>query len=1584
MEDYQRRMIDTTLCPGESITVNGVIYDMATTTSDTFPAPMGCDSIVDIMITMEAYQRRMIDTTLCPGESITVNGVVYDMATSTSDTFPAPIGCDSIVDIMIIMEDYQRRDIDTTLCPGESITVNGVVYDMATTISDTFPAPIGCDSIVNINILFEDYQRRAIDTSICVGEAIIINGISYDMDTILSDTFPAPMGCDSIVSLTLNVEDYQRNTIDTSICAGDVIIVNGVTYSSDTIVSDTFPAPVGCDSIVALTLTVEDYQVLDIDTSICAGESILINGVSYNTDTIVSDTFAAPIGCDSIINLILVIEDFQIQDIDTSICAGESILINGITYNTDTIVSDTFAAPVGCDSIINLTLVVEDFQVANIDTSICDGESIIINGTAYTSDTIVSDTFPAPSGCDSIVNLTLDVIDLIIPTFDPIGPICPNDPAVNLPTTSTNGVDGSWSGTGVSGNTFDPTVGTQDIVFAPDASNDCADSLTITIVVDPAVCPCQIDTVIVTDIVCDDNGTPTDPSDDTYTFNVEVQGSNTAPTWTITLPDATTVSGNYNSPTPVGPLNIADGPVNLTAVDDNLATCSFNFTVEPPMTCSSDCIIDTIIIENMICNDNGTPSDPTDDTFTFDVEVRGSGVGAEWNSSVTLGGNTNHPYNTVIAAGPFNIADGEFNLAVTDVDGGETCRDNIRIIPPMTCSDQCLLFEPIIENITCDPGADPTDPDDDTFTFTITVDGFNLSGSWSADDPNTSVGIYNTPLNLGPYPISGGDLNFTITDMDDPSCSVDVTVVAPPTCSDLCQIQDAIISNIVCDPGADPADPADDSFTFEINVSAVNNAAGWTANDPLSSNGNYGTNVVMGPYPISGGDLAFTITDFDDPACTFPIEVAAPEACSDLCVISAVSVLNILCDDNGTPSDPTDDIFTFDVNVSGLNTSTWSAGDLSGELYGEVVTFGPFDIADGTQFFTIIDDNDPDCSFDIEVEPPETCSPECEITDVIIDLILCDDNGTPSDPTDDLFTFELEAIGFNLAPFGWFATDPNATSGVYNNITGMGPYRINQSPLNFRLVDLNNSTCFFNVEIDQQEPCSDACNIEDVEIINIICDDQGTDNDPTDDTYTFELIANAINSAPGWNANDPSFAAGNYGDTILMGPYLIANGDLSFTIRDNAAPNSCNFEVNVTAPPSCSFPCAVTSIDLENVVCDYTNGTLTFDLFVQGENNSETWIANDPNNTTGEYNTNVAFGPFNINQAAFFISITDAMDDDCLDSILIDPMALCPPCRLNEPVVSELLCNNNGTPDDPTDDTFTFNVTISGDNVASDWTADDPLATVGNYNTPVAFGPFNIADGNFNISFTDNVDPNCSTSIEIIPPATCSGDQCAITNVVVQDTICFDNGTPADASDDTYTFNLLVEGNNTAVTWTANDINSTQGNYGGLTAFGPFNIADGNLSLTITDDNDPDCSIDITVVPPQSCSPESCMISNIEVFDTICNDNGTPDDATDDTFTFNIRVNGNNTGMTWQANDPALTQGNYGEVVAFGPFNINNGNFDLTIADLDNEDCNNTVSIVPLQIVSITSILKIVHSIEQVCGGTIETVLLQSSLSKSA
>ncbi|HRR10001.1 MAG TPA: SdrD B-like domain-containing protein [Rhodothermales bacterium] len=104
------------------------------------------------------------------------------------------------------------------------------------------------------------------------------------------------------------------------------------------------------------------------------------------------------------------------------------------------------------------------------------------------------------------------------------------------------------------------------------------------------------------------------------------------------------------------------------------------------------------------------------------------------------------------------------------------------------------------------------------------------------------------------------------------------------------------------------------------------------------------------------------------------------------------------------------------------------------------------------------------------------------------------------------------------------------------------------------------------------------------------------------------------------------------------------------------------------------------------------------------------------------------------------------------------------PCAINTPTVTPT-CNNNGTPSDPSDDTFTFTISATGSNTGANYKVDKiapaPTSTVFasvNYGaTSAASAAFPISGGNLTLTLTDNTTATCTnTPVTVTAPPTCS------------------------------------------------------------------------------------------------------------------------------------------------------------------------------------------------------------------------------------
>jgi hypothetical protein len=111
--------------------------------------------------------------------------------------------------------------------------------------------------------------------TICANDSLMIFGSYQSMAGTYYDTIQTSMGCDSVVSQQLFVNQAVANQLpDVTICYNDSIMMFGQYFSQSGMYYDTLPSAAGCDSIVSFQLIVSPQ----IDTMVFnSGGQLLAN-----------------------------------------------------------------------------------------------------------------------------------------------------------------------------------------------------------------------------------------------------------------------------------------------------------------------------------------------------------------------------------------------------------------------------------------------------------------------------------------------------------------------------------------------------------------------------------------------------------------------------------------------------------------------------------------------------------------------------------------------------------------------------------------------------------------------------------------------------------------------------------------------------------------------------------------------------------------------------------------------------------------------------------------------------------------------------------------------------------------------------------------------------------------------------------------------------------------------------------------------------------------------------------------------------------------------------------------------------------
>ena len=136
-----------------------------------------------------------------------------------------------------------------------------------------------------------------------------------------------------------------------------------------------------------------------------------------------------------------------------------------------------------------------------------------------------------------------------------------------------------------------------------------------------------------------------------------------------------------------GTFTISDVPGGIdimVSMENSSTTCSDAFNVTAPNCACPN--FDAPIIET-VCDDNGTPDNSMDDTFSYSINLNSIGLG---NTFSIQGGDTQSGLNYGTTLGPFGnflISDGAVVIEIVDETNGDCTLTNVQIDPPASCSD---------------------------------------------------------------------------------------------------------------------------------------------------------------------------------------------------------------------------------------------------------------------------------------------------------------------------------------------------------------------------------------------------------------------------------------------------------------------------------------------------------------------------------------------------------------------------------------------------------------------------------------------------------------------------------------------------------------------------------------------------------------------------------------------------------------------------------------------------------------------------------------------------------------------------------
>jgi len=413
------------ICQGETYDFNGTTLDTTGVYVDILTAANGCDSIITLTLTVLQVQQTSIVATICAGETYVYSNDTLTTTGSFPFVFTGVNGCDSTVTILLTVLPTQSDVVDASICDGEAYIFDGDTLTMAGSYPFVFIGANGCDSTVTVIVEVLPLQTSSVQASTCDGTAYIFNGDTLTQAGVYTAILTGVNGCDSTVTLTLIVLPTQSTTVSATTCANEPYNFNGQILTTAGDYDFIYGGANGCDSTVTLQLTVLPISETTIAASICAGEIYQYDGDTLTTPGTYKFVYDAANNCDSIVTIELTVRPLLSSSLSVTLCEGGAFIFNSDTLTTAGNYVVTMPGSNGCDSTATLILnFVPGFETA-LEATICDGDSYDFGGQTLTASGEYIQTLTATGGCDSLVTLTLTVLPLTESTTN--ASICPGE-----------------------------------------------------------------------------------------------------------------------------------------------------------------------------------------------------------------------------------------------------------------------------------------------------------------------------------------------------------------------------------------------------------------------------------------------------------------------------------------------------------------------------------------------------------------------------------------------------------------------------------------------------------------------------------------------------------------------------------------------------------------------------------------------------------------------------------------------------------------------------------------------------------------------------------------------------------------------------------------------------------------------------------------------------------------------------------------------------------------------------------------------------------------------------------------------------
>ncbi|MFM7747327.1 MAG: hypothetical protein ACKO7X_05345, partial [Bacteroidota bacterium] len=265
--------LSATICQGQSYAFGTQTLTSAGNYSRIVPAANGCDSVITLTLTVRPNSTASLSVTICQGQSYVFGTQTLTVAGNYTRTIPAANGCDSVITLGLSVGTANITSITASICFGQTYLFGGNLLSLSGQYSDTISVSGSlCDSIVRLQLTVVGSLIQLITATICQGQSYVFGSQTLTSAGNYTRTIPASNGCDSVITLNLSLSPNSSSAISATICEGQSYSFGAQILNTPGTYTRTLVASNGCDSVITLNLDLVSGGSSSTSAWICQGQ----------------------------------------------------------------------------------------------------------------------------------------------------------------------------------------------------------------------------------------------------------------------------------------------------------------------------------------------------------------------------------------------------------------------------------------------------------------------------------------------------------------------------------------------------------------------------------------------------------------------------------------------------------------------------------------------------------------------------------------------------------------------------------------------------------------------------------------------------------------------------------------------------------------------------------------------------------------------------------------------------------------------------------------------------------------------------------------------------------------------------------------------------------------------------------------------------------------------------------------------------------------------------------------------------------------------------------------------------------------